>query len=168
MARLGVVIPVPTNIRFAAASAVYTTAVARRGLDAENGIDDMPAERVGFPNARNLLIPACRIKSDEAVRMRLVNRCYAGGSITSQVRPYPTALAIQVSPRFMRRIHERLYQTRSRSFGGWLQVGANQVLGSLANEDLQEGVARFVEHRVSNRMGRQDDGADGVGQVTRS
>ncbi len=153
-AGLGVVIPLYADIRFASASSVFTTAFARRGLIAEHGIDYMLAQIVGFPHAMDLLISARKIKSDEALRMGLVNQVFADESFMPQVRAYATELATQVSPRSMGVIKEQLYQTRSRTFGESIQFGYNQVYASLESEDFKEGVAHFVQRRAPHFTGR--------------
>lgn len=153
-AGIGLAIPLYADLRFAAESAVFTTAFARRGLVAEHGIDWMLVNLVGFANAMDLLISARKIGSDEALRMGLVNQVFPDESFMAQVRAYATELATLVSPRSMRVIKEQLYKAQSRSFGEAIQYSYNHVAQSLESEDFKEGVAHFVERRAPSFTGR--------------
>lgn len=153
-AGIGLAIPLYADLRFAAESAVFTTAFARRGLVAEHGIDWMLVNLVGFANAMDLLISARKIRSDEALRVGLVNQVFPDETFMAQVRAYATELATLVSPRSMRIIKEQLYKAQSRNFGEAIQYSYNHVAQSLESEDFKEGVAHFVERRAPAFTGR--------------
>ncbi len=55
-AGLGFVIPLYADLRFAAQSAVFTTAFAQRGLIAEHGVSWLLPRLVGLPAALDLLL----------------------------------------------------------------------------------------------------------------
>src|SRR6185369_5361858 len=73
-AGLGMVIALYADIRFAADTAVFTTAFSRRGLIAEHGISWLLPRIVGMANAADLLFSARKLGAAEALAMGLVNR----------------------------------------------------------------------------------------------
>ena len=66
-AGLGFVIPLYADLRFAAESAVFTTAFAQRGLIAEHGVSWLLPRLVGLPAAMDLLCSARKFRAPEAL-----------------------------------------------------------------------------------------------------
>jgi enoyl-CoA hydratase/carnithine racemase len=76
-AGIGLVHALYCDIRFAADSAVFTTAFSRRGLIAEHGLSWMLPRIVGHANAMDLLLSARKLLAPEAQAMGLVNKVFA-------------------------------------------------------------------------------------------
>src|SRR5437667_10570542 len=108
-AGIGLVHALYCDLRFAADSAVFTTAFARRGLIAEHGISWMLPRIVGHANALDLLMSARRVSGDEALRIGLVNRLCPPEQLREQTYAYARDLADFVSPSAIAVIKRQLY-----------------------------------------------------------
>ena len=146
-AGLGLVLSLYTDLRFAADTAVFTTAFARRGLIAEHGVDWILPRVVGLPNALDLLLSARKVTAQEALQMGLVNRVYPADQLLAETRAYALELARLVSPRSMRVMKSQLFRSQDVDFAGALSAGIDHMEASFGSEDFKEGVAHFVEKR---------------------
>ena len=146
-AGLGLVLSLYTDLRFAADTAVFTTAFARRGLIAEHGVDWILPRVVGLPNALDLLLSARKVTAQEALQMGLVNRLYPADQLLAETRAYALELARLVSPRSMRVMKSQLFRSQDVDFAGALSAGIEHMEASFGSEDFKEGVAHFVEKR---------------------
>ena len=153
-AGLGFVIPLYADLRFAAESAVFTTAFAQRGLIAEHGVSWLLPRLVGLPVALDLLCSARKFRAPEALALGLVNRVIADDKLMAETRAYARLLADTVSPRSVsimkRQVWESQFQTLSEA-----TVQANHEMElSFATEDFKEGVAHFLEKRAARFTGQ--------------
>ena len=146
-AGLGLVLSLYTDLRFAADTAVFTTAFARRGLIAEHGVDWILPRVIGLPNALDLLLSARKVTAQEALQMGLVNRLYPAEQLLAETRAYALELARLVSPRSMRVMKSQLFRSQDVDFAGALSAGIDHMEASFGSEDFKEGVAHFVEKR---------------------
>ncbi|NQV20002.1 MAG: enoyl-CoA hydratase [Rhodospirillales bacterium] len=153
-AGLGLVMALYTDMRFAAESAVFTTAFARRGLIAEHGISWMLPRLVGQTAALDLMLSARKVKADEALRMGLVNQVCPDAELMDAVRAYAEDLATNVSPRSMAVMKRQLYTTPFQNLEAAVEDGNREMLASFESEDFKEGVAHFVEKRPAQFTGR--------------
>jgi enoyl-CoA hydratase/carnithine racemase len=153
-AGIGLVHALYCDIRFAADSAVFTTAFARRGLIAEHGISWMLPRIVGHAHALDLLMSARRLTSAEALRMGLVNQVYPAAELREMTYAYARDLAENVSPSSMAVIKRQLYDVPFQSLAE-ATIDANRAMEiSLASSDFKEGVASFVEKRAAQFTGK--------------
>jgi enoyl-CoA hydratase/carnithine racemase len=153
-AGIGLVHAVYCDIRFAADSAVFTTAFARRGLIAEHGISWMLPRIVGHANALDLLMSARRVSSDEALRIGLVNRVWPAAELREQTYAYARDLADNVSPSAIATIKRQLYDVPFQSLAE-ATMDANKAMDvALRGDDFREGVASFTEKRPPRFTGK--------------
>ena len=153
-AGLGFVIPLYADLRFAAESAVFTTAFAQRGLIAEHGVSWLLPRLVGLPAALDLLCSARKFRAPEALALGLVSRVIADDKLLAETRAYARLLADTVSPRSVavmkRQIWEAEFQTLAEA-----TVQANHEMDlSFQTADFKEGVAHFLEKRAARFTGR--------------
>lgn len=153
-AGLGFVIPLYADLRFAAESAVFTTAFAQRGLIAEHGVSWLLPRLVGLPVALDLLCSARKFRAPEALSLGLVNRVIADDKLMGETRAYARLLSDTVSPRSVsvmkRQLWESSFQTLSEA-----TVQANHEMElSFQTEDFKEGVAHFLEKRAARFTGK--------------
>lgn len=153
-AGLGLVMALYTDVRFAAESAVFTTAFARRGLIAEHGISWLLPRLVGQAAALDLMLSARKVDAAEALRMGLVNRVCPDSDLMDTVRAYAEDLAANVSPRSMAIMKRQLYTTPFQSLEQAVEDGNREMLLSFDSEDFKEGVAHFIEKRPAQFTGR--------------
>jgi enoyl-CoA hydratase/carnithine racemase len=153
-AGLGLVVALYCDVRFAADSAVFTTAFARRGLIAEHGISWMLPRLVGLPHALDLMLSARKIDAAEALRMGLVNRVVPAAELMTAVGAYAAELAELVSPRSMAVMKRQLWDAQFQTLAEATAVADDEMLRSFGTADFKEGVAHFVEKRAPRFTGR--------------
>jgi enoyl-CoA hydratase/carnithine racemase len=153
-AGLGLVIALYCDVRFAADSAVFTTAFARRGLVAEHGISWMLPRLVGLPHALDLMLSARKVDAAEALRMGLVNRVVPAAELMKAAAAYAAELAELVSPRSMAVMKRQLWEAQFQTLAEATAVADEEMVRSFATEDFKEGVAHFVEKRTPRFSGR--------------
>jgi enoyl-CoA hydratase/carnithine racemase len=151
---LGLILTLYCDLRFASATAKFSTTFARRGLIAEYGIAWILPRLVGLPNAIDLLFSARTIDAAEALRMGLVNQVFPHESFAAGVRQYVRDLVTLSSPRSLRVMKRQIYQGLSQSLAEASQWAEREILESLACEDFKEGVAHFREKRLPVFTGR--------------
>jgi len=142
------------DLRFAADSAVFTTAFARRGLIAEHGISWMLPRLVGQTRALDLLLSARKVDAAEAYRIGLVDRVCTTANLMDEALAYARELATSVSPRSMAVIKRQLWETPFQTLAEATAVANREMRASFASEDFKEGVAHFVEKRAARFTGR--------------
>jgi enoyl-CoA hydratase/carnithine racemase len=153
-AGLGLVVALYCDVRFAADSAVFTTAFARRGLIAEHGISWMLPRLVGLPHALDLMLSGRRIDAAEALRMGLVNRVVPAADLMRAVGEYAAELATLVSPRSMAVMKHQLWDAQFQTLAQATAVADEEMVRSFGTADFKEGVAHFVEKRAPKFTGR--------------
>ena len=153
-AGLGFVIPLYADLRFAAESAVFTTAFAQRGLIAEHGVSWLLPRLVGLPAALDLLCSARKFRAPEALSLGLVSRVIPDDKLMAETRAYARLMADTVSPRSVavikRQLWEAAFQTLSEA-----TVQANHEMDlSFQTADFKEGVAHYLKKRAARFTGR--------------
>jgi enoyl-CoA hydratase/carnithine racemase len=153
-AGLGLVYALYCDQRFAADSAKFSTAFARRGLIAEHGISWTLPRLVGLSASLDLLMSARKFGADEALRLGMVDRVLPALDLMPAVRAYALDLADNVSPRAMAVIKRQVWGVAQQSMREAIELGNREMQASFATEDFKEGVAHFVEKRPAAFTGR--------------
>lgn len=130
------------DLRFATPEARFTTAFARLGLPAEDGIAWLLPRIVGTARALDLLLSARMVDGEEALRIGLVQWVVPAAELLDRVREYAGALVEGSSSHSMTVMREQVH-------GGWEQTwpeafGRSQELlyESLRRPEFAELVAR--------------------------
>jgi enoyl-CoA hydratase/carnithine racemase len=152
-AGVGLVIALYADMRFASDAAVFTTAFAKRGLIAENGIAWVLPRLIGMANAADILFSARKFDAAEAKEIGLVNRVLPHAEIMSKVMDFATELASSVSPRSMREIKRELWDAQFQSLGEAIDAANADLMESFKSDDFKEGVAHFLEKRRARFTG---------------
>jgi enoyl-CoA hydratase/carnithine racemase len=147
-AGLGMVIALYADIRFAADTAVFTTAFSRRGLIAEHGISWLLPRIVGMANAADLLFSARKLDASDALAMGLVNRVIPLPQFEAEVMAYAAMLATEVSPRSLREMKREIWNAQFQGLGEAIDAANADMRQSFSSADFKEGVAHFVEKRA--------------------
>lgn len=153
-AGLGLIMALYCDMRFAAESAVFTTAFSRRGLIAEHGISWMLPALVGHANALDLLLSARKVTAQEARDLGLVNQVYSDDSFMDSVYAYAREMATMASPRSIRVMKQQVYRAVLQSLEQATLIANAEMPASFESEDFKEGVAHFLERRPPNFSGR--------------
>ena len=153
-AGLGLIMALYCDVRFAADSAVFTTAFARRGLIAEHGISWLLPALVGHAHALDLLLSARKVSAPEALAMGLVNQVHPASTLMDAAMAYARDLAENVSPRSIRVMKRQVYRAVLQSLEDATLIANAELPGSFVSEDFKEGVAHFLEQRPARFSGR--------------
>ncbi len=152
-AGLGFVIPLYADLRFAAESAVFTTAFAQRGLIAEHGVSWLLPKLVGLPTALDLLCSARKFRAPEALSLGLVNRVITDDELIAETRAYATLLANTVSPRSVAVMKRQLWESSFQTLSEATTQANHEMALSFGTSDFKEGVAHFLEKRAARFTG---------------
>src|SRR5215813_13581309 len=153
-AGLGFVIPLYADLRFAAESAVFTTAFAQRRLIAEHGISWLLPRIVGLPAAMDLLCSARKFRAPEALALGLVNRVIPDDMLLAETRAYARLLADTVSPRSVAVIKRQVWEAGFQTLAEATVQANHEMALSFQTADFKEGVAHFLEKRTARFTGR--------------
>jgi enoyl-CoA hydratase/carnithine racemase len=147
-AGIGLIQALVCDVRFAAPSAKFTTAFARRGLLAEHGVAWLLPRVIGRENAADLLLSARVIGAHEAHALGLVSRVVdAGELVLDTALAYARDLAVNCSPLSMAMIKEQLRLADGQSLEEARLTALPWVQHYTAHADLKEGMASFSERR---------------------
>lgn len=149
-AGVGLVQALFCHVRFAADTARFSTAFARRGLVAEYGIAWTLTRLVGSENALDLLLSARTFEAAEARELGLVSRVVPRDDVLAAARAYAGDLARNCSPRAMAVIAGQVFDDQDATFEESLKRSYGLVDGFIGSPDLREGVASFREKRPPN------------------
>ncbi|HTG22089.1 MAG TPA: enoyl-CoA hydratase-related protein, partial [Reyranella sp.] len=153
-AGLGFVIPLYADLRFAAESAVFTTAFAQRGLIAEHGVSWLLPRLVGLPAAMDLLCSARKFRAPEALAMGLVSRIIPDDKLMAETRAYATLLANTVSPRSVAVMKRQVWEAEFQTLAEATTQANYEMDLSFQTADFKEGVAHFLEKRAARFTGK--------------
>jgi enoyl-CoA hydratase/carnithine racemase len=146
-AGLGFVMAVMCDLRFAAASAKFTTAFARRGLIAEYGLSWILPRLIGTGRALDLLLSGRTFLGEEAHALGLVERLTDPDRVVGEARTYAAELVTCSSPASMATIKHQVYDDLVQSLQDGAVAADDYMRESFARRDFQEGVDSFVERR---------------------
>jgi enoyl-CoA hydratase/carnithine racemase len=146
-AGVGLVQALFCHVRFAADTARFSTAFARRGLVAEYGIAWTLTRLVGQERALDLLLSARAFDAAEARELGIVSRVVPRDEVLGAAQAYARDLALHCSPRAMAVIASQVLDAQDSTFDEALQASYGHVDRFVGSADLREGVASFVERR---------------------
>jgi enoyl-CoA hydratase/carnithine racemase len=152
-AGIGLVFALFCDLRFASEAAIFTTAFAQRGLDAEHGSSWLLPRLIGPARALDLLLSARRIDSAEAERIGLVNRSMAHSTFMTEVAGYAKRLANDVSPRSLAVMKAQIWKSLFQSLNEATATADQEMALSFQAADFKEGVEHYVEKRPARFTG---------------
>lgn len=146
-AGVGLVQALFCHVRFAADTARFATAFARRGLIAEYGVAWTLARLVGQERALDLLLSARAFDAPEARELGLVSRVVPRAEVLPAAQAYARDLALHCSPRAMAVIAGQVLADQDATFDEALERSYHHADRFFGSADLREGVASFLERR---------------------
>lgn len=153
-AGVGLALACACDVRFGAPEALFAAVFARRGLTAEAGLAYTLPALVGQGHAADLLLSGRKVGAEEALAMGLLNAVLPADDLLPHALEYARDIAANVSPRSVRVIKAQLLAARAQTFAEAMRRAYDEVTGSLASEDFQEGVAAAREKRAPRFPGR--------------
>ena len=153
-AGLGLILSMWCDIRFAAKSAIFSTAFSKRGLIAEHGMSWLLPRLVGMGHAMDMTLTARKITAEEAEKIGFVNKTYDDENFMQEVTKYAEKLAMEVSPRSMKVMKRQLWQGMLQGLDEAVSIADKDMVESFSSEDFKEGVSHFMEKRPPNFSGK--------------
>lgn len=146
-AGVGLSLALACDLRFASATATFSTAFTRIGLAAEYGMSWLLPRLVGKGRAFDLLISARRFSADDAYEYGLVQQVHPAEDLMAGALAYAGELVENVSPYSMAMCKQLLQCDLDRTLASALD-GADAVAEQAVKEPaFAEGVASFLEGR---------------------
>jgi 2-(1,2-epoxy-1,2-dihydrophenyl)acetyl-CoA isomerase len=149
----GLSLALACDLRYAADSAVLTTAFARVGFAGDYGGTWFLTRLVGTATARELYYFSDRLTAADAERLGLVNAVFPADGLEDEVRTRATRLADgpRVAYRYMK---ENLNRAVHGELGECLDMEAAHHIRTSRTEDHREAARAFVEKREPVFRGR--------------
>lgn len=149
----GLALALACDLRYAADTAVLTTAFARVGFAGDYGGTWFLTRLVGTAKARELYYFSDRLTADEGERLGLVNGVFPADRLEDEVRARATRLAggPRVAYRYMK---ENLNRAVHGELGECLDMEAAHHIHTGRTEDHREAARAFVEKREPQFRGR--------------
>lgn len=140
-AGIGLANALMADVRFAAAGAKMTTAFARLGLVAENGLSWLLPRLVGTGRAFDLLYSARPFSSEEALEMGLVQWVLPADQVLDRAVEYATGLA-EMSAFSQRQMRAQIHADLARPWAdSWADMEA-RMYESLQRPEFAEAASR--------------------------
>ncbi|HWC36696.1 MAG TPA: enoyl-CoA hydratase-related protein [Mycobacteriales bacterium] len=133
------------DIRFLQRGTKLSTAFARRGLPAEDGLAWLIPRIVGWSRGLDLLLSARTITDDEAVALGLVNQVV--DDALEAAKEYAREMAKMCSPASLREIKEQIWGGSAASIEEANKRADELLLAAFKRPDLAESVAAYLEKR---------------------
>jgi enoyl-CoA hydratase/carnithine racemase len=150
------------DVRIASSNAVFSTAFARRGLNAERAASWLLMRIAGEGVARELLLSGRRFDAEEALRLGLLTSVVEPGNALEATKVWAKDVNDNCSPVAMAMIKEQLADDAGRRYDEALVVAAEMSLDRLGSPELREGIRSFLEgHRPAFQpVGGRNDAWD--------
>ena len=146
-AGVGMVLACFCDVRFASASAKFTTSAPRLGLPAEYGLSWVLPRLVGTGHAADLLLSSRVVLADEAERIGLVNRVLPDDELMPFTLDYARRMAAEVSPSSVREAKRQLYADLHGDVGSAVEESEALLERMVTEPDYAEGVQAWLQKR---------------------
>jgi enoyl-CoA hydratase/carnithine racemase len=156
-AGIGFIQMLACDVRFASATAKFTSAFVRRGLPAESSLSWLLPRVVGTGVAMDLLLSGRVVDAVEAKEIGLVNRVFAPEDLLPGALAYAKDLAANCSPAAMAATKEQVLRDWERSAEESRLQALVAVAELTALADFDEGVESFRQRRPPRFAGLARD-----------
>ena len=146
-AGVGLVQALFCHVRFAADTARFATAFARRGLVAEYGIAWTLPRLVGLENALDLLLSGRTFDASEAKALGLVSRVVAQVDVLAAAQAYARDIAENCAPAAVAVIAAQVLDAADGTYADALARAHVETDKRIGSADLREGIASWLEKR---------------------
>lgn len=136
------------DVRFISRHTSLSTAFARRGLPAEDGLSWLLPRIVGWSRAFDLALTGRTVAAPEAASMGLVD--HVADDALPAALDYAHQIVRTCSPASMREIKSQIWADATKPLRESLDRADGLLLAALTRPDLAEGVMAFMEKRDPN------------------
>lgn len=147
-AGLGLIEALYCDVRFCATDAKLTTAFARLGLPAEQGMSWLLPRLVGQTHALDLMLSGRVFSGSEAAAMGLVNKTIDAAEVLAATLDYAGRIARECSPTAMSIIKQQVRQDADGTLQAALEDSQRLMLAAFERPDQAEGVSAHQAGRT--------------------
>ena len=147
-AGVGMIYAMLCDVRFMSSSARMSTAFARRGLPAEQGLSWVLSRIVGAERALDLLLSARTIDAAEALRLGLVGFVEEPGDLLPKVMAYARDMAANCSPTSLALIKHQVLTDLDAGYADGMSRSYRAMAYMSVSADFREGIDSFLEKRA--------------------
>jgi enoyl-CoA hydratase/carnithine racemase len=144
-----------SDVRIAGEGAKFSTAFARRGLVAEQGISWLLPRLVGFSAAMELTLTGRVVLAPEALSLGLVTKVVPAGRTLAEAVEFASELAWRCSPSALAVIKRQMWGDQEAGLRETVARADELTEARASTPDFAEGVASFVEKRKPRFSDRQ-------------
>jgi len=134
------------DLRYAAASARFTTAFVNAGLSGDFGLTWFLPRTVGSTRAKELFFFGDVFGAAEAKEYGIVNDVFADGALMAEVAGRAARLVAK-SPRALAGIKANLNDGGNLDLGRHLEIESDRLISLIGSADNREAAAAFLEKR---------------------
>ncbi len=135
------------DLRYAARSAVFTTAFLRVGSSGDHGSAWVLTRAVGPAKARELLLLSPRLDADEAARIGLVHGVHDDPELLAHVTTIAASLA-DAMPVALRNLRANLVDAVTLPLGEYLDREVERFEATMASDHAREAARAYLERRA--------------------
>lgn len=146
-AGMGFVHALYCDVRFTQTGANFTTAFARRGLPAENGVAWALARIIGTSAAADLLLSGRKFGADEAVSLGLVKAVVEPDELMTTVLAYARDMAANCSPGALAQIKHQLWIGLEQTMEEARLLALDYLYKQRLYDDFAEGIQSYLQKR---------------------
>jgi enoyl-CoA hydratase/carnithine racemase len=146
-AGVGFIYAMLCDIRFVSSSARMSTAFARRGLPAEQGLSWVLSRIVGTERALDLLLSARTVDAQEALRIGLVGFVEEPDELLPKVMTYARDMAANCSPTSLALIKHQVLTDADAGYFEAMSRSYRAMAFMSVSADFREGIDSFLEKR---------------------
>lgn len=151
---VGMVLALYSDVRFAASSARFGTAFAKRGLVAEYGLAWLLPKVIGPSKSFDMLYTARLVGAAEAQSIGLVDQVIEEGEdVLAAAKAYAQILVSEVSPRSTRIIKELVWRGMDDAIDDAMAHSIDETAKAAHSDDFREGIAAWKDKRAPNFTG---------------
>ena len=136
------------DIRILQRGTNLSTAFARRGLPAEDGLAWLLPRIVGWSRGLDLLLSARSVSAEEALSLGLVNA--VADDALAAAKEYAAMVVENCSPASIREIKSQIWGDATGSIEASNDRADELLLAALTRADLAEGVSAYLQKRPPN------------------
>jgi enoyl-CoA hydratase/carnithine racemase len=134
------------DVRFISRGTKLSTAFARRGLPAEDGMAWLLPRIVGWSRGLDLMLSGRAVTTEEAAAIGLVD--HVVDDALPEAMDYARDMAKNCSPASMREIKAQIWGDAAGSLRESMGRADDLLLAALVRPDLAEGVMSYLEKRA--------------------
>jgi len=150
----GLALALSCDFRFGTPHTKFIAPFSRIGMTAELGLAWTLTNAIGRGPARDMLLSARPIGTDEALRWGLITQVFDSETFFDQSLAFAQEMVKSCSPRSIRALKAALDAAPNQSFAESFEMARLDARAAIRSDDFREGIAALREKRAPNWPGQ--------------